>query len=86
MDEYLNPNPSSAKRDSVAMQMKKKFGAKLSKQGRMGAHLDDMGDIYDHTKNAFGGAESSDDNQAQDHEVEEGERRIRGNINLDEFD
>ena len=48
--------------------------------------LDDIGDIYDHTKKAFGGGDSSDEYIGQDHEVEEGERKIRGNINLDEFD
>ena len=80
MEEYLNPTPSSAKRNSVALQMKKKAGRALAKHGRAGAHLDDMGDIYDHTKTAFGNGSDSDASDADMDQVEQGERRIKGDI------
>ena len=54
MEDYLNPTPSAGKRNSAALSMKQKAQEEMAKHGKsMGAHLDDMGDIYDHTKVAF---------------------------------
>ena len=72
LSKYLNPKPSSV--------LKKQIEDQNSKHGKqMGSHLDDMGDIYDHTKVAFKKEGIVD-------QVDTGVRRIKGNISDMEMD
>ena len=58
LSSLFNPQPaldSKGTRTSTSSLLKRTFDQKLNKHGKhTGAHLDDMGDIYDHTKEVFG--------------------------------
>ena len=47
ISSYLDPKPGHQRRNHAAS-IKKSIDDKLSKHGKAGAHLDEMGDIYDH--------------------------------------
>ena len=70
MDEFLNPKPKNRLKSLMEEE---------SKHGKMGANLDAIGDIYDHTGSYFGKQETDKDYQAV------GDRKLRASIADEEF-